>query len=155
MGLSTINRLKTKNTQNVTARLLLERFGLKKTKIRQLLLSHFLEQKKPQSHAEILNTLSKKNSLVDSVTLYRNLLKLVQVGLIHKCLENRYKICSHLCHEGSHILLNCTQCEKFWEIADSRGIEHLTFLLAEDCLVDQDQPVFLSCVCSSCRNKVQ
>gem|GEM_PF-3135093 len=129
---------------------LLHKFDLKKTRVRQGLLHHFMDEPSPQTHLSIHQALQKKIEGVDGVTIYRNLQKFVELGVLHKLPDNKYLLCSHLCKKPTHILFSCIQCGKFWEIDHKSCMNALAKSLNHESVIDQSQPIFLSGVCKQC-----
>ncbi|MEM9077319.1 MAG: transcriptional repressor [Bacteroidota bacterium] len=60
---------------------ILERKGLRKTKVRKALLHHFLQMEHAQSYSDLQLALK---SEIDKSTLYRNLTSFEQAGIIHR-----------------------------------------------------------------------
>jgi len=67
--------------KNENYKQLLEKKGLKKTKVRMALLQHFMNMEHAQSYNDLQAALVKE---VDKSTLYRNLTSFEQAGIIHR-----------------------------------------------------------------------
>ncbi len=92
---------------------LLDEYKLKKTKLRKQILAVFLAQHKALSYADLIAHI---DTSIDKSTVYRNLAKLEEKGLIHP-VENttgvlKYALGSHSeKDEHQHAHFQCTQCQ--------------------------------------------
>jgi Fur family transcriptional regulator, ferric uptake regulator len=94
---------------------LLRDFQLRSTRVRQEILTLFLEKDYALSHHDVESGIS--NSL-DRVTVYRTLKTFLDKGLIHKVLDDegslKYALCNEACtmaeHHHDHIHFKCTKC---------------------------------------------
>ncbi len=132
---------------------LLKRFQLKKTRIRFCLVLHFLETQSPQSHQSVMESLKASLASVDAVTLYRNLVRLVSLGLLHKLPDNQYILCSHLCSKKTHIIFSCRSCDRLWEVHSKVTLDVLSKSMAHECEIDPTQPLFFQGLCKECMAK--
>ena len=90
---------------------------LKKTPVRQQVLSALIESTSALSQQEIEH---KFNNQFDRITLYRTLKSFEEKGLVHRIYnsfgEAKYAICSDECHEHSHsdhhLHFNCVKCKR-------------------------------------------
>lgn len=94
----------------------LKRYDLRHTSCRQDVLSLFQVSVKALSHGDVEQQLSDQ---YDRVTIYRTLKTFVEVGLIHKVLDEdglRYAHCKDECqtpdhqHHHNHVHFKCQQC---------------------------------------------
>lgn len=134
---------------------LLTRFELKKTKVRQSLLLYFLSNPGPQSHQLIWTELQKLLPQIDAVTLYRNLQRFVDIGILHKLPGPAYLLCAHFCCKNSHILFQCSTCDSIQEIDDEHMWKTLSDVLSHQGEIDQTQAVILRGVCRDCCSRPQ
>lgn len=128
----------------------LDKHGLKKTSLRRSILLAFSNTKSTLSQADLIDILSKKNEVVDRVSIYRNLTSLKSAGVLHEVDANNYIFCSHECEKHAHLLLYCQKCQKHQEIQDHDRIEKFMTSLDSLKFFGKKQPVFLRGVCSSC-----
>jgi Fur family transcriptional regulator, zinc uptake regulator len=131
---------------------LLQGHGLKKTPLRKKILSILICAKKPLSQGDLISKLSQVDSNIDRVTVYRNLSSLKASGLLHEVSSNHYVFCSHECHDHAHLLFYCQACHQHQEISDHRSLDQLMSALAKFKFFGQQQPIFMSGVCTSCTN---
>ncbi|MDN5205641.1 transcriptional repressor [Fulvivirgaceae bacterium BMA10] len=102
---------------------LLEKHGLKKTRIRLDVLRQFINYDFALSHQDLENKLDKK---YDRVTLYRTLNSFEENGLIHKVPDennvSRFALChadcSALNHQDHHVHFICNACHHTYCLDD-------------------------------------
>ena len=91
---------------------LLEKRGLKKTKVRMELIQHFLSMDHAQSYNDLRAALAKE---VDKSTLYRNLTNFEQAGIIHRINDHsgvaKYAFGEAPTQGGEHAHFVCECCE--------------------------------------------
>ena len=99
---------------------LLQKQGLKRTKLRIALLNCFLQTKHAQSYLDIKKQLGEK---VDKSTLYRNLAAFEEVGLIHRINDQsgmaKYAFGALHDHGDAHAHFVCESCETVYCIDDA------------------------------------
>ena len=128
------------------------RQGLKKTVLRSKILGVLLQTTCPLSQAEIIKRLTHQME-VDRISVYRNLGKLLSVGLIHALEDNSYVACSHACTEGSHILLFCQSCQSHLELGQLDKKNPLLAALTQYYAIDEHRPVYLRGTCKQCEHE--
>jgi Fe2+ or Zn2+ uptake regulation protein len=99
----------------------LKESGSRLTKARIALIECLSESKVPLSPKEILERAEKsldKSESMDTVTVYRILDKLYELGLVHRVAPGGdYIACTHLsCQSMPHIMTHCVSCQKTNEI---------------------------------------
>ena len=100
--------------KNHEAASILEKHGLRKTGIRQSILTLFLDAEKALSQQDI----DEKMPDADRVTLYRTLRTFQEKGLVHHAVDNtntaKYALCHANCdeksHKDQHAHFHCRQC---------------------------------------------
>jgi len=99
--------MKTENNEQ-----LLERKGLKKTKVRMNLLQHFMKMKHAQSYSDLQAAFAKE---LDKSTLYRNLTAFEEAGIIHRINDHsgvgKYAFGAVHDHDRNHAHFVCELCE--------------------------------------------
>ncbi len=128
----------------------LETHSLKKTPLRRSILLAFAEAKKALTQAELIEVISKELSVVDRVSIYRNLAHLKDAGVLHEVDSNNYVFCSHECEAHAHLLLFCQKCHKHQEVKDHDRISSFMSALGGFRFFGKKQPIFLRGVCTSC-----
>lgn len=100
----------------ISIRSTLKSHELRHTHCREAILTLFEESQKALSHGDVEQYLSEQ---FDRVTIYRTLKTFVEVGLIHKVLDEdglRYARCKDQCqtldhtHHHDHVHFKCQQC---------------------------------------------
>lgn len=129
---------------------LLKKHRLKKTALRMALLEEFLNAREPLRQAEIIERLEKRGGTVDRVTVYRNLVHLKTLGLLHELKNNSYVFCSHECEKHPHVLLVCQSCHEHEEINDHRRISQLMGVLAGFRFFGSGGSLVLNGTCAQC-----
>ncbi len=90
----------------------LERKGLKKTKVRMALIQHFMTMNHAQSYNDLQEALSNE---LDKSTLYRNLTNFEKVGIIHRINDDtgvsKYAFGEPPIHGNEHAHFVCEDCE--------------------------------------------
>jgi Fur family zinc uptake transcriptional regulator len=132
----------------------LETHSLKKTPLRRSILLAFTEAKTSLTQAELIEIISKDLSVVDRVSIYRNLAHLKDAGVLHEVDANNYVFCSHECEEHAHLLLFCQTCHKHQEVKDHDRISNFMSALGNFRFFGKKQPIFLRGVCTSCTPSV-
>ncbi len=98
--------------KNESYKQLLEKTGLKKTKVRMALLEHFMNMKYAQSYNDLQAALAKQ---VDKSTLYRNLASFEKAGIIHSINDHsgiaKYAFGEPPLLGGEHAHFVCESCE--------------------------------------------
>ncbi|UII76223.1 transcriptional repressor [Flagellimonas sp. HMM57] len=91
---------------------LLERKGLKKTKVRIALVQHFMNMEHAQSYNDLQAALVNE---LDKSTLYRNLTSFEQAGIIHRINDHtgvsKYAFGEPPIHGNEHAHFVCECCE--------------------------------------------
>lgn len=128
----------------------LEKYSLKKTSLRRSVLMAFAREKKSLSQADLIEAVAKDLDVVDRVSVYRTLIRLKKVGILHEVEANNYVFCSHDCEEHAHLLLFCQKCHKHQEIKDHDRIDNFMASLGGFRFFDKSQPIFLRGTCSGC-----
>jgi Fe2+ or Zn2+ uptake regulation protein len=128
----------------------LETHALKKTPLRRSILLAFTEAKKALSQGDLIETISKELSVVDRVSIYRNLAHLKDAGVLHEVDSNNYVFCSHECEDHAHLLLFCQRCQRHQEIKDHKRISSFMSALGGFQFFSKEQPIFLKGVCLEC-----
>lgn len=101
--------------QNITD--LLKKHGLRKTQIREAILTKFTDAGSALSHSELEQALQ---GAFDRVTIYRTLKSFDEKGLIHKVIDDeaivKYAICDEVCdeheHHDNHVHFKCDTCKQ-------------------------------------------
>lgn len=143
-----------KRLQLDKAEILLEKFDLKKTDLRIQLVEYFLLTKKSFSQAEVIQYFESKMTSVDRVSIYRNLLQLKNIGIIHEVDSNKYVFCSHDCEKHAHVLLYCQSCEKHGEVKDHHLLTQFFDVLGDFRFLSTQRAIFLKGICQSCTKVV-
>lgn len=130
--------------------LILERHELKKTQLRRKILLAFTSSKKSLSQGDLIEILSKDDSTIDRVSIYRNLANLKEAGIVHEVDSNSYVFCSHDCDAHAHLLLFCQMCQRHKEVKDHDRIASFMSALGVFGFFGKQQPIFLKGVCIAC-----
>ncbi|MDQ3235188.1 MAG: transcriptional repressor [Pseudobdellovibrionaceae bacterium] len=99
----------------------LKESGARLTKARLALIECLSESKVPLSPKEILKRTEEsldKSESIDTVTVYRVLERLYELGLVHRVApDGEYIACTHLtCESEPHIMTRCVNCGKATEM---------------------------------------
>lgn len=94
---------------------ILDSHGLRKTSIREQVLSFFVEKDRALSKQDIEHSLGS----VDRITLYRTLKSFEEKGIIHLAIDgtevSKYALCPTHCtaeaHQHQHAHFHCRNCE--------------------------------------------
>jgi Fur family ferric uptake transcriptional regulator/Fur family zinc uptake transcriptional regulator len=104
------------------AKNLLRSVGLRRTKIREVVLSLLRSADRPLTHQEV--AASREASGVDRVTLYRTLAALQRAGLLHRVqgTDGAWRFCLHESESagcpGNHVHFLCLECGGMTCLAD-------------------------------------
>jgi len=139
-------------SQLKAAELFLNRYKFRKTDLRLNLMRIFLESKSPLSQSDIIQELETraKAGSVDRVSVYRNLMQLKSVGLVHEVENNQYVSCNHECQDHPHVLLFCQSCFQHREIQDHKRIASLMQALAPLEFFSRRGPLLMKGICQGC-----
>ncbi len=103
--------------QNVSS--LLRTHNLRDTAPRRLVLAALSSVKKPSTHKEICDRITKRESSVDLVTVYRVLEKFEACGIVHRHPSTgKMTLCSMHDTKGHHGFLSCEKCGTVEEFSD-------------------------------------
>ncbi|RNC90152.1 MAG: transcriptional repressor [Allomuricauda sp.] len=101
---------------------LLQKQGLKRTKLRMALLGYLFNSKHAQSYLDIKNALGEQ---VDKSTLYRNLGAFEEAGLIHRINDQsgmaKYAFGALHDHGNAHAHFVCESCETVYCIENANS----------------------------------
>lgn len=139
-----------KDTEILIAEQTLKKHQLKLTELRVHLIDIFIKSKNSLTQAQIIEKLTARKISCDRVSIYRNLIQIKKVGLIHEVYENSYIYCSHECSSHPHILLFCDSCQNHEEITDHKKIQTFLTALGQFHFFNKTKPLFLKGVCDSC-----
>ncbi len=97
----------------------LKKAGYRITQARRSLLEVLSETKRPLHAAEIHELLEENKQAIDLVSVYRILEVLLDLGLVHRDLDEQgFFPCAHCpdCPEHTHVVLKCTDCHQIREL---------------------------------------
>lgn len=98
---------------------ILQKFNLRDTQPRRLVLKALMDIKKPASHKEIHNWIEKQDAAVNLVTVYRTLETFEEIGIIHRHPSSGgIMLCSMSEEAGHHGFLSCEKCGNVEEFCD-------------------------------------
>ena len=139
-------------TQLKAAELFLNRYKFRKTDLRLNLMRIFLESKSPLSQSAIIQQLETRAKIgsVDRVSVYRNLMQLKNVGLVHEVENNQYVSCNHECQDHPHLLLFCQSCFQHREVQDHKRIATVMQALIPLEFFSRRGPLLMKGICQSC-----
>lgn len=134
-----------------TIQRLLRNQGLRKTIIREEVLSLFLSEDRALSHGEVEELF---NGKFDRVTIYRTLKTFEDKGLIHRVIDDgavvKYASCAADCdeheHHDNHVHFKCSQCSQTFCLHDL-PIEE--FSLPKG-FIAEDYQLLITGVCKQC-----
>lgn len=136
------------------AKNMLEDHGLRKTKVREVVLSSLLKAEGPLSFQEIISNI--ETSTFNRVTIYRTLETLLKSSLLHriKGLEGAWRFCVNLDYKksscsGNHLHFLCVECGKMFCLLDTT----LPWIKAPKGAVIQSKQFLVSGTCSKCKLK--
>lgn len=139
-------------SQLKAAELFLSRYNFKKTDLRLNLMRIFLESKSPLSQSALIQELETraKAGSVDRVSVYRNLMQLKSVGLVHEVENNQYVSCNHECQDHPHLLLFCQSCFQHREVQDHKRIASVMQALGPLEFFGRRGPLLMKGICQNC-----
>ncbi len=134
---------------------LLNKTGLRKTKVREVILEILQKTGRPLSHQEIA---SKKAVIsFDRVTIYRTLETLQKNGLLHKILgmDGVWRFCAHEIHTnkkcaGNHIHFLCRECNQMSCMPE----QHLHWITPPKGATINSKQLVVHGICSKCNSKI-
>lgn len=126
---------------------LLERKGLKKTKVRMALLQHFMKMEHAQSYSDLQGALVKE---VDKSTLYRNLTSFERAGIIHSINDHtgvsKYAFGESPIQGNEHAHFVCECCETVYCM---EGLAPLQFKVPKGFKTKKVQTIIRG-ICADC-----
>lgn len=134
---------------------ILKRHGLRSTRARSLVLASLQSTRKgPTLTAQDIHNgfLSQKPSKrCDLVSVYRALELFEDLGLVHRCPDGSYGLCTHSGQKPQtgphlHLLLKCLKCSRTEESKVPRSIERQLQALS----FSPTKPIFAEGICQSC-----
>jgi len=142
----TTYKFEVKNAANI-----LTMHSLKSTELRLRILNLMLKSSKSLTQKEIVQLLNSEIKSFDRISVYRNLILLKKVGVLHELKDNQYIACHHHCYHHSHVLLFCLSCKNFQEIEDHRVIKKIAASVESLNFFSQQSPITLQGICLRCR----
>ena len=133
--------------KNTNCAQLLEKKGLKKTKVRLALIQHFVNLDHAQSYNDLQAALVKD---VDKSTLYRNLTSFEQAGIIHRINDHsgvaKYAFGESPVQGNEHAHFVCECCETVYCM---EGLTSLQFNVPEGFKTNKIQTIIRG-ICADC-----